>query len=133
MGHRILMPVSLRLFTGCIALSLAASAGAGELYKWIDENGVVNYSNNPPPKTKGGKAATVVEDRTSVYTPEKSVTEALERSKEQRALPPQPQPQQPPVASAPPPGFGVIAPPPPPPSATYDPCRTPGDPNCQAL
>ena len=130
MGQRIVMPLSFRLSAACIALTLAASAGAGELYKWTDENGVVNYSSSPPPKTKGGKPATVVEDRTSVYTPEKSVTDALERSKEQRALPP---PQQPPVATAPPSGFGVIAPPPPPPSAAYDPCRTPGDPNCQVL
>src|SRR5687768_18496653 len=102
MGHRILVPLSLRLFAGCLALSLAAPAGAGELYKWIDENGVVNYSSSPPAKTKGGKAATIVEDRTSVYTPEKSVTEALERRKDQRTAPP------PPVATAPPAGMGVI-------------------------
>lgn len=130
MGHRILVPLSLRLFAGCLALSLAAAAGAGELYKWIDENGVVNYSSSPPAKTKGGKPATVVEDRTSVYTPEKSVTEALERRKDQRAAPP----PAPPVATAPAPGFGVIAPPPPPtPSGIYDPCSVPGDPNCQIV
>lgn len=118
----------------CIALALAAPAAAGELYKWVDDNGVVNYSNAPPPKTKGGKPATVVEDRTSVYTPPKSVTDALDRSREPRLLPPQP-PQQP-VATAPLGGGGVIAPPPPtPPSlpAVYDPCRIPGDPNCQVL
>ena len=114
MGHRIRMPLpfrSVRIPAACLALSLAASAGAGELYKWVDENGVINYSNNPPAKTKGGKPATVIEDRTSVYTPEKSVTEALDRSKVQRAVPPPP--PAPPVASAPAPGYGVIAPPPP--------------------
>ena len=136
MSHRIVVPLSLRSLSfsaaACMALALVASVGAGELYKWTDENGVVNYSSSPPAKTKGGKPATVVEDRTSVYTPEKSVTEALERRKEQRAAPP---PQQtPPVATAPAPGFGVIAPPPPPaPSGIYDPCSVPGDPNCQGL
>lgn len=126
MAQRIRMPLSFRLSTVCFALALAAPAAAGELYKWVDENGVINYSNTPPPKTKGGKSATVVEDRTSVYTPPKSVTDALERSREPRLLPPQP-----PVATAPLGGGGVIAPPPPP--AAYDPCRIPGDPNCQAL
>jgi hypothetical protein len=123
------MLLSLRLCAACIALALAAPAAAGELYKWVDENGVVNYSNTPPPKTKSGKPPTIVEDRTSVYTPPKSVTDALERSREPRLLPPQP-----PFATAPPGGGGVIAPPPPPaPPVAYDPCRIPGDPNCQVL
>src|SRR5436190_24221922 len=108
----------LRPFTICLALSLAASAGAGELYKWVDNDGVVNYPNSPPSKTKGGKAPTVVEDRTSVYTPERSVSEAMER-RNQRP----PQPQQP-IASLPS-GGGV------PPAPAYDPCTNPNDPACQ--
>jgi hypothetical protein len=111
----------LRPLTACLALALAASTGAAELYKWVDDNGVVNYSNSPPAKTKNGKAATVIEDRTSVYTPEKSVTEALARPRPPVA--PQPTP---PIASIPP-GNGVGIPP----GATYDPCSNPNDPNCQ--
>src|SRR5687767_545382 len=122
MAERIGMPAALRFSALIAAMLLSGSVGAGELYKWVDDKGVVNYSNTPPPKTKGGKPATVVEDRTSVYTPDKSVTEALERSKLQ--------PPQPPVASAPAPGGVIAAPPPPPPPGAYDPCRTPGDPNC---
>lgn len=115
------------ILTGMLA---GAPAFAGELYKWVDENGTVNYSNNPPAKTKGGKPPTVVEDRVSVYTPEKSVTDALERNKDRRVSPP--------VASAPrEPAPEVRAkaptPPPPPPTGIYDPCLTPGDPNCQIL
>jgi hypothetical protein len=131
MRHRIDMPLSFRssrFAAVCLAMLASGLACAGELYKWVDENGVVNYSNTPPPKTKGGKPATVIEDRTSVYTPDKSVQEALERARQRPVAP------QPPVASASPPGGGVIAAPPPPaPPAAYDPCRVPGDPNCQAL
>jgi hypothetical protein len=100
----------------------SATLSAAELYKWVDDKGVVNYSNEPPPKTKGGKAPTVVEDRLSVYTPEKSVTEAIQRGKDRG-----PQP----AASAPPPARSVTAAPPPPPPIAYDPCANPNDPNCQ--
>jgi hypothetical protein len=120
------MPTSSRLFAA-LAASLLASAPsvAGELYKWVDDKGVVNYSNEPPPKTKNGKAVTVVEDRLSVYTPEKSVTEAIQRDKDR--------PRQP-AASAPPPvrSAAPAAPPPPPPVAAYDPCANTNDPNCQS-
>ena len=118
------MPSSFRL-SAALAATLLYSAGitAGELYKWVDEKGVVNYSNEPPAKTKGGKAPTVVEDRLSVYTPDKSVTEAIERNKDRR-----------PQANASSRNNELdrraIAPPPPPPVA-YDPCANPNDPNCQ--
>ncbi len=119
------MPISLRLFAA-LAASLLASAPsfAGELYKWVDDKGVVNYSNEPPPKSKGGKPATIVEDRLSVYTPEKSVTEAIQRDKNR---PPRA------AASAPPPPVrsAAAAASPPPPVAAYDPCVNPNDPNCQ--
>lgn len=105
---------------------LAALPAGAQLYKWTDDKGVVNYSNTPPPKAKGGKPATIVEDRTSVYTPEKSVADALERRKFQ----PGPQPDR---GSAPASAAGTIAPPPPPAPTAYDPCRTPGDRNCQGL
>ena len=108
-----------------LALMLAnMPAGAAELYRWHDENGVVNYSNTPPAKTRTGKPATVVEDRLSVYTPEQSVTDAIERKRSQ----PQPQPSasftRPPESER-----RVIAPPPPPPMG-YDPCANPNDLNC---
>jgi hypothetical protein len=106
-----------------LALLLAsASAGAAELYRWQDENGVVNYSNTPPPKTRSGKPATVVEDRLSVYTPERSVTDAIERRRTQ----PQPSAS---FTRPPEPERRVSAPPPPPPIA-YDPCANPNDVNC---
>ena len=119
-----------RLCIGFTALLLAtAPAGAAELYKWVDENGVTNYSNNPPPKSKTGKAATIVEDRVSVYTPEKAVTDALERRAQQQK--PAAAPPAPPTATAPPAPKAAASPPPPP--IAYDPCMTVGDPNCNAI
>ena len=108
-------------------LLASAPAAAAELYRWVDEKGVVNYSNTPPPRTGSGKPASVVEDRISIYTPEKAVSEALAREKDTRPAPP-------PATQ-----FSgeddrnrrasTIAPPPPPP-APYDPCLRPGDPHC---
>jgi hypothetical protein len=104
-------------------LLASAPLTAGEMYKWVDDKGVVNYSNEPPAKTRGGKAPTVVEDRVSVYTPEKAVTEAIERNKERR-------PQAGAARGSEPERRAKAAPPPPPPVA-YDPCANPNDPNCQ--
>ena len=57
-----------------IALLVAPLAQA-ETYKWVDEKGVVNYSNAPPPNAS--KAATVP-DRISNYTPDRSITQAID-------------------------------------------------------
>ncbi len=32
--------------------TLLAAPAWSEVYKWVDENGVVNYSNRPPPTAK---------------------------------------------------------------------------------
>ena len=108
-----------------LALLAAAPAAGAELYRWVDENGTVNYSNSPPPKASKGKPATLVEDRLSVYTPEKSVTEAMERKRNQPAQPANP-------AREPEPHRRAVAPPPPPPVA-YDPCLNSNDRNCPGV
>ncbi|MGZ8155186.1 MAG: DUF4124 domain-containing protein [Burkholderiales bacterium] len=57
---------------GAIVLAgVATSNLAAEVYRWLDERGVVNYSNEPPPKGQVAKDVRVVEDRLSIYTPEK--------------------------------------------------------------
>jgi uncharacterized protein DUF4124 len=54
------------------ALALCAPASA-QTFKWVDEKGVVNYSNNPPPAAaasaarKAAQVTEVVEDRLSTY------------------------------------------------------------------
>lgn len=47
-----------------LLLLFAAPAGA-QTYKWVDERGVVNYSNAPPPGANAA-IATPVEDRVSI-------------------------------------------------------------------
>lgn len=42
------------LAAGLLALLLAPPAGA-EVYKWIDDKGVVNYSSTPPPPGRAAK------------------------------------------------------------------------------
>jgi hypothetical protein len=120
------MPYLRFLPRAALLLALTPAAEA-QLYKWVDENGVVNYSNTPPPKTTA-KKVTLVEDTISVYTPEKSVTEEIERSKDKRARPP--------VASVPPapdPRPMVTVAPPPSPPLAYDPCLNPYDRNCTTI
>jgi hypothetical protein len=56
----------LRRFIALIALAtLAAGAARAETYKWVDERGVVNYSNSPAP----GKTSVLglLPDRISTY------------------------------------------------------------------
>jgi hypothetical protein len=47
----------------------AAPLAQAETYKWVDERGVVNYSNAPPPEAaKGAARAQTVPDRISSYS-----------------------------------------------------------------
>jgi len=59
---------------------LAASAALparAEMYKWVDANGQVNYSNVPPPSAGG--SARAVEERISVMGMDPTVRAAAER------------------------------------------------------
>ena len=58
-----------------LAALLLAPLAHAETYKWVDEKGVVNYSNTPPPNAKN--AATVPE-RISNYAPDPSLTQAID-------------------------------------------------------
>jgi hypothetical protein len=98
-------------------------AQAAEVYRWTDERGVVNYSNEPPPKDAKAKDVRTVEDNLSVYTPEKRPERA---------------PAQKPPSTAPSAARDVAperrAPPPPPAPLAYDPCVNAGpDSNCYEL
>ena len=54
-----------------LALLLAPAANA-ETYKWVDERGVVNYSNTPPPAAAKA-AARAIPERVSTYEPDPSM------------------------------------------------------------
>jgi len=64
--------------------TFAASAASAELYKWIDERGVVNYSDQPPLDPKAASKLATVEDRISVYTPDQALTQAIESRRQQQ-------------------------------------------------
>ena len=64
--------VALAVLLLVLALAYTASRDAHAVtYKWVDEKGVVNYSNSPPPAASSAKKSTqvaeVVEDRLSTY------------------------------------------------------------------
>jgi hypothetical protein len=64
----------------CLAAVLAILAATGapalaETYKWIDDKGVVNYSNKPPPAQAGKQQ--VVAERLSVVAPDPSIGPAV--------------------------------------------------------
>ena len=56
-----------------VVVLLAAPLAHAQTYKWVDERGVVNYSNTPPPKAA---KAQPVEDRISVYAAEPRLAQA---------------------------------------------------------
>ena len=49
-----------------LALPIAAPLARAEIYKWVDDNGVTNYSNTPPAGGKRTARVQAVEDRISV-------------------------------------------------------------------
>jgi hypothetical protein len=61
-----------------LVLLAAVPLAHAQTYKWVDERGVVNYSNTPPPKAA---KAQPVEDRISVYASDPAITQpgAVER------------------------------------------------------
>ncbi len=63
------------------ATTLAAPAWA-ELFKWIDERGVTNYSNAPPAAAAPANKLTRVGNTLSVYTPDDSLLQAVKAARE---------------------------------------------------
>jgi len=62
-----------------LLLALAAPPIQAETFKWVDEKGVTNYSNNPPPPGKAAKSLQTVEDRISTYETDPSLIRAMAR------------------------------------------------------
>ena len=69
----------IRLLIALVAI-LATAPASAQVYKWKDERGVTNYSNQPP--TDAAKKVAIVEDRISVYTPDKALTQAIEAARQ---------------------------------------------------
>lgn len=64
----------------CAAIFSIAPAAA-ELYKWVDERGVTNYSSEPPSSAAATKL-TRVENKISVYTPDDGTLQAVKAVRE---------------------------------------------------
>lgn len=48
------LPVSLRLAAcGVFAFALTHAATAQQVYRWVDDKGIVHYADTPPPEKKG--------------------------------------------------------------------------------
>lgn len=62
------------LLAAALVVALPASAG---MYKWVDENGVVTYSNTPP-TARQPKKIEAVPERVSVYTPDAELNRAMQ-------------------------------------------------------
>lgn len=73
--------MSMRAFIRClvaVAVILPVTAASAQIYKWVDESGVTNYSNQPPAEPKAPQRVDVVESNISVYTPDRSLLQAVE-------------------------------------------------------
>jgi hypothetical protein len=82
------LPTRIALLIAAFAILGTAPASA-QLYKWVDERGVTNYSNQPPADPGAVKKLGAVEGNLSVYSPDKGLTRAVEefrRESNNRAL-----------------------------------------------
>src|SRR5258708_15359806 len=61
-----------------VLLVLAAASLQAETFKWVDEKGVTNDSNAPPPSAKAAKSVRTVEDRISTYETDPALKSAAQ-------------------------------------------------------
>lgn len=101
-----------RLFA--LVILFAAPAGA-DLYKWVDERGVTHYSDLRPTKLPATARIEPVTNRVSVYSPDKSLLQAVEAARLKKPAPEVPIEHH---RSRAPYGAAMQAPPP----LTYEPC-----------
>jgi hypothetical protein len=92
------MHIYLRLPAFLILIGAIAPVSA-ELYKWVDERGITNYSSDPPPPAAIANKLTRIENKISVYTPDESLMQTVKAVRERaiKALT-EPEPARSPVA-----------------------------------
>jgi len=71
------MPALTTLLIAALAMLASAPSSAAQLYKWVDERGVTNYSNQPPADPYTVKKVQPVEGNLSVYSPDPALTQAV--------------------------------------------------------
>jgi hypothetical protein len=67
-----------------IAAAVVAAPSYAQVYKWVDSNGRVNYSSQPPADSASSKTLKVVEPNISVYTPDESLKRAVEENRQRK-------------------------------------------------
>ena len=80
---RILLMTFHRLPLALAAALLAAPAAYAQVYKWVDEKGIINYSSTPPDKRKSQK---LEEDKGRVSTIESYDYQKEDAARRERAL-----------------------------------------------
>jgi Domain of unknown function (DUF4124) len=71
------LPALTTLLVAALSMLGAVAAPAAQLYKWVDERGVTNYSNQPPVNPNAAKNLGPVEGNLSVYSPDPALTRAV--------------------------------------------------------
>ena len=71
-------PKTLGRLAIALAAILAVMPAYSQIYKWVDERGVTNYSSQQPVDPKAAEKVAVVEDKVSVYTPDAALLRAVE-------------------------------------------------------
>lgn len=61
-----------------LAAFLVAVPAFAQVYKWVDENGMTNYSGKPPTEVKAGTKLDTVPEKITVYTPDKALVQAMQ-------------------------------------------------------
>ena len=69
-----------------LPMLFAGVSARAQLYKWVDESGVVTYSNQLPVNPGAAKKVEVVADRVSVYTPDPALKGAIEAERQGRGV-----------------------------------------------
>ena len=69
--------IAIRFLLLAVGLSPLASVSA-QIYKWVDEHGVTNYSNHRPAQTAKGGEIGIVKNRISVYSPDPHLSQAVD-------------------------------------------------------
>ena len=71
------MSAAIRLLLVAVA-SVPLPALSAQIYKWVDERGVTNYSNRQPDRAAAPGKFGIVESKISVYTPDPALTQAVD-------------------------------------------------------
>jgi hypothetical protein len=71
------VPALTALLIAALAMLASAPSSAAQLYKWVDERGVTNYSNQPPADPNAVSKVQPVEGNLSVYSPDPALTQAV--------------------------------------------------------